>query len=83
MKETKDYVVDTGTYVTMQLLHCVYYTYHLSYPKHIKKEVKKLLETLIDEVDKEHKEETRDIIDSELIERLTYKEKEQKNPLNI
>lgn len=72
MKETKDFVVNSSVYITMQLLHCVYYSYEGSYPKHIERKVRKLLEILIDEVDKEHKGETRDIIDSELIERLTY-----------
>lgn len=70
-KLVKDYKVNSGIYITKELLEVLWGSYSCTYPDHIERKIKKLLSALIIELEKEHIDLECDAT-FELFERVIY-----------
>jgi len=70
---TKDFIVDEQELVAYHMLQLFYSTYGRAVPEDCEKHLKQALDLLVKDLEKEYSNEL-DIVDDQLIERITFNE---------
>lgn len=69
----KDYVVNEAVLTMFHTIHAIYHNFNVMFPKRIRKQILKLMDILINDLEK-GEDYDRDYVDYEIIKRITYKD---------